>query len=162
MKNSTFFIALFLLLLFFSCSGKISVEEEVQSEANVLAWTKKGKALTSLDIQQDNILNVLYVEHDIYGLIKQLGKENNPNIEVEWFSGNKKIVAKTQDSWQYDTRFPDYLVAPDGKRIVAVDTGNRIRLFDDHGYETNSFKILKEYKYSTDHTFYNTDSADCV
>ncbi len=162
MKKGLFFISVFLTIevLLFSCSGKISVGDSVQSKANVLSWSKEGRALTSLDIQDDAILNVLHVEHDVYGLIKQLSTGNNQLIEIEWFSAEKKLIVKTEDRWQYDTRFPDYFVEPGTKRVLSIDAANRIRLFDADGKETKRFKILDDFKYSGEPTFYNTISLD--
>jgi len=154
---SLFIVSLLLLL---SCSGKMSIEESVQNENNVLSWTKTGKALTSLDIQDDAILNVLHVEHGVYGLIRQLNKDTNPNIEIEWYSVDKKLVAKTQDHWQYDTRFPDYIVASDGKQVIAIDAVNKVRIFNNQGKETKRFKIIKDFQYSAENTIYNTSTRD--
>jgi hypothetical protein len=162
MRKGVQYLLLFLInaVFLFSCSGKISIEESVEVKENAISWTKKGNALTSLDIQEDNILNVLHVEHDIYGLIKQLKKESNPNIEIEWFDADKKLIAKTHDHWNYDDRFPDYFVAPDGEKVIALDAGNRVRILDSDGKEIKSFKILNGFKYTTNHTFYNTTSED--
>lgn len=159
-ENRLRILVLSLISLLFSCSGKISIEDSVLSQDNVLSWSKKGQALTSLDIQDDAILNVLHIEHDIYGLIRQFDKDSNPNIEIEWFSADKSLIAKIKDHWHYDARFPDYFVAPDGERIIAIDEGNRIRLFNNQGKEVKRFKILNNFKYSVEHAFYNTTSQD--
>ncbi len=98
-------------ILFLGCSEKVSIEHAEKTKVNVLAWTNSGKALTSQDIQQDNILNVLYVQSDAYGLIYQLKKEANPNIKIDWYSKEKVKIAQTKIKWDYDERFPDFFVA---------------------------------------------------
>ncbi|KAA3618283.1 MAG: hypothetical protein D8M58_20485 [Calditrichaeota bacterium] len=148
---------LILFTLFFGCSEKIAIERDIQSEANIIAWTKNEKPLTSSDIQQDNILNVLHVEHNVYGLIKQLNKKNRSNIEIEWFDADKKLIAKSESDWKYDEPFPDYFIASTGERIVEIYVDRRVKIFDSRQNEINRYNIQKN-KQSAEANHHSTSS----
>jgi hypothetical protein len=162
MKIKPFFVTIFLVqsILFLGCSEKISIEHAEKTNANVLAWTNSGKALTSQDIQQDNVLNVLYVQNDVYGLIYQLEKEANPNIKIDWYSKEKIKIAQTKIKWNYDERFPDFFVAQNGTKVVAVNGGNRVQVYDGQGKELRHFSLLENQKYNTEWVFYGAVSKD--
>ncbi|MCB0282437.1 MAG: hypothetical protein KDF60_07645 [Calditrichaeota bacterium] len=147
-----------------SRSEKLNIAESVENQKGVMYWLNNMQTLSANDLQDDDIVNVIYTNNDGYGVIKRLNNEKNPQIEIEFFSSEKKPVAHVREQWQYDVPFPEYLVSKNGDKVLAVDISNRIRVFNNDGKVQENYKIIDKYSYETETIIVNaaTDNLDLL